>query len=241
MTPLLVVDRVAKCYGLRPILRGVSFGVDRGEFVAVLGKSGCGKTTLLRVLADLDHGAEGEVEVPLRVGVAFQDARLLPWKRVARNVALGLHGDDVDARVHEALTEVGMDALARAWPATLSGGETARVALARALVRRPELLLLDEPFGSLDALTRLRMQDLLRTLCDRYRPSVLMVTHDVDEAIVLADRVVVLADGVIVHERVPGLEHPRDRASAAFLALRGELLGRLGVRGNSSTEAPPAD
>jgi sulfonate transport system ATP-binding protein len=186
---------------------------------------------LLRIIADLDHEAEGAVEVPERVAVGFQDTRLLPWKRVAANVGLGLAGSAAEVRAHvaEALDDVGLSSLARAWPATLSGGEAARVALARALVRRPELLLLDEPFGSLDALTRLRMHELLAAMCAKYRPSVLLVTHDVEEALVFAHRVVVMDGGVLAHHVPIDLPDKRVRTSTEFQSLRSSLLQMLGV------------
>lgn len=227
----LRVADVRRAFDDRPVLRGVSLEVRSGEFVALMGRSGCGKTTLLRVVADLDREASGTVEVPERVGVGFQDTRLLPWKRVAANVGLGLAAPaaEVRSRVTEALDDVGLTALARAWPATLSGGEAARVALARALVRRPELLLLDEPFGSLDALTRMQMHALLADMCAKYGPSVLMVTHDVEEALVLADRIVIMEHGVLTHELIVDLPVPRDRTSAPFQSLRASLLGKLGV------------
>ena len=228
--PALVARDVRRSFDGREVLRGLDLTVRRGEFVAVLGRSGCGKSTFLRILADLDREATGEVNVPVRVAVAFQDARLLPWKRVSANVGLGLSGHDVGDRVRRVLAEVEMTDRERAWPSTLSGGETARVALARALVREPELLLLDEPFGSLDALTRLRMQELLASLCARYRPTVLMVTHDVDEALLLADRIVVMEDGVFAHEVELELATPRALLGDEIRAMRERLLGMLGVR-----------
>ena len=230
--PALVAQGICRSFGGREVLRALNLTIGRGEFVAILGRSGCGKSTLLRILADLDPEAVGKVEVPARVAVAFQDARLLPWKRVAANVGLGVRDPDVEARVARALADVGMTDRHRAWPSTLSGGETARVALARALVREPELLLRDEPFGSLDALTRLRMQELLATLCARYRPTVLMVTHDVDEALLLADRVVVMVDGVLEHEVTLGAAASRTRSGDRFGVLREQLLGMLGVHGH---------
>lgn len=227
----LRVADIRRTFGDRQVLRGVSLEVRSGEFVALMGRSGCGKTTLLRILADLDREASGAVEVPDRVGVGFQDTRLLPWKRVTANVGLGLAAPAVEvrSRVAEALADVDLTALSRAWPATLSGGEAARVALARALVRRPELLLLDEPFGSLDALTRMQMHALLGSMCAKYGPSVLMVTHDVEEALVLADRIVIMEHGVLTHELIVDLPVPRDRTSGPFQSLRASLLGKLGV------------
>ncbi|HEY6740663.1 MAG TPA: ABC transporter ATP-binding protein, partial [Actinopolymorphaceae bacterium] len=182
-------------------------------------------------LAGLDHDVEGSgrIEVPQRVSVVFQDSRLLPWQRVLDNVVLGLTDPDARDRGQESLAEVGLAGRVRAWPNELSGGEQQRVALARSLVREPELLLADEPFGSLDALTRLRMHALLRRLCDRHRPAVLLVTHDVDEAIVLADRILVLDAGRIRTETRVEIDPPRSASDPAFARLRTHLLAALGI------------
>ncbi|MEJ2866880.1 ABC transporter ATP-binding protein [Actinomycetospora sp. OC33-EN08] len=227
----LVVDArdVRRRFGDREILRGIDLAVRPGEFVALLGASGSGKTTLLRILGGLDPGADGIARVPERVSVAFQEPRLLPWRRAWRNVAFGLTGADVRARATDALREVGLAHLAGQWPKTLSGGEAQRVALARALVRDPDLLLLDEPLAALDALTRLRMQRLVADLCARRGLAAVLVTHDVDEALTLADRAVVLRDGVLAHQVDIDLDRPRDPSGVAFGALRDELLRRLGV------------
>ena len=219
---------ITRRYGERTVLAGLDLEIERGEFVALLGKSGCGKTTLLRALAGLDPVDGGTLEVPERRTVVFQEHRLLPWWKVWRNVAIGLPRATARARAQSALEEVGLDKHANAWPVTLSGGEAQRVALARALVREPELLLLDEPFAALDALTRLRMHGLVRDLTTRHRPAVLLVTHDVDEAILLADRVVTMRDGRLAAEHRVASE-ARDRGSAPFAALRHALLGELGV------------
>ena len=222
---------VRRQFGGRTVLDGVDLEIRRGEFVALLGASGSGKTTLLRLLAGLDRPDGGEVLVPRQRTVVFQEPRLVPSQRVLGNVALGLpRGAATRATALAALAEVGLTGHARAWPATLSGGEAQRVALARALVREPGLLLLDEPFAALDALTRLKMQDLVADLVARHRPAVLLVTHDVDEAIRLADRVVVLGGGgrLVLDEQV-ALARPRDDADPAFPALRRRLLAELGV------------
>ncbi|MEI8239572.1 MAG: ABC transporter ATP-binding protein, partial [Actinomycetota bacterium] len=174
---------VGRSFGDHRVLDGVDLDIERGEFVALLGRSGSGKSTLLRGLAGLDREYDGTIEVPDARAVVFQDPRLLPWKRVLANVTLGLPKGH-RARGTEALADVGLADKANVWPITLSGGEAQRVALARALVREPELLLLDEPFGALDALTRIRMHVLLQELVRKYRPAVLLVTHDVDEAII---------------------------------------------------------
>jgi sulfonate transport system ATP-binding protein len=230
---------LSRSFGGRVVLSGVDLAIGPGEFVALLGRSGTGKTTLLRILDGLDPGYEGDALVPQRRAVVFQEPRLMPWQRVLPNVALGLRpGAGGQAALRQrslaALSEVGLANLAHAWPVTLSGGEAQRVALARALVREPQLMLLDEPFGALDALTRTRMHALLQDLCARHRPAVLLVTHDVDEAIGLADRVLVLVDGRITLDAAVRLGRPRDRGDRGFIALRTTLLGELGVAGDGS-------
>jgi sulfonate transport system ATP-binding protein len=223
------VADVRRTFGDRQVLRGVDLRLAPGEMVALLGRSGSGKSTLLRALAGLDRDVVGTIRVPARRAVVFQDARLLPWASVLDNVVLGLGGPDADAHGRQALDEVGLTGHEGDWPKTLSGGEAQRAALARALVRDPGLLLLDEPFGALDALTRVRMHVLVRRLWERHRPAVLLVTHDVDEALLLADRVLVLTDGVISLDEPVAIPHPRPRGDARFLALRTRLLAELGV------------
>ena len=226
------------------MLSGLDLAIAPGEFVALLGRSGTGKTTLLRVLGGLDPEYDGDVLVPARRAVVFQEPRLIPWQRVLPNVALGLrpgaggHGG-LRRQSLAALDEVGLANHAHAWPVTLSGGEAQRVALARALVREPQLMLLDEPFGALDALTRTRMHVLLQDLCARHRPAVLLVTHDVDEAILLADRALVLTGGAITLDVRVGLDRPRDRGHSGFIALRSRLLRELGVAEPAATIQPP--
>jgi sulfonate transport system ATP-binding protein len=229
----VVAEGVRRRFGEREILRGIDLQVCDGEFVALLGASGSGKTTLLRILGGLDLHAQGRVAVPQRVSVAFQEPRLLPWQRVWRNVVFGLRGRDSRARAETALDEVGLAHLAGAWPKTLSGGEAQRAALARALVRDPQLLLLDEPLAALDALTRLKMQRLIAELCARHGLTAVLVTHDVDEALILADRAVVLRDGRLVEELKIDLPRPRDPGEAEFAGLRTRLLGWLGVDGTT--------
>jgi sulfonate transport system ATP-binding protein len=223
------VRGLRRAYGERSVLRDLDLDIAPGEFVALLGKTGCGKTTLLRVLAGLDPATAGTVDAPGAPAVVFQEPRLLPWKRVAANVTIGLKGSAARDAALRALDEVGLRTHAEAWPLTLSGGEAQRVALARALVREPALLLLDEPFAALDALTRIKMHALVSALWRRHRPAVLLVTHDVDEALLLADRVVVMADGRIAHDERIGAEHPRDRTAPWFERLRAGLLAQLGV------------
>jgi sulfonate transport system ATP-binding protein len=238
----VVARNVRRTFNGRDVLRDVNLTVEADQFVALLGRSGTGKSTLLRILGGLDPDYEGQVLVPERRAVVFQEARLIPWLRVLSNVLLGLgsRGDNratLRARGLDALDEVGLAQHAKDWPLTLSGGEAQRVALARALVREPQLMLLDEPFGALDALTRIKMHSLLQRLCARHHPAVLLVTHDVDEAILLADRIVVLVDGAIAFDAEVNISKPRNRGDANFLALRSRLLGELGV--DESAPTPP--
>jgi sulfonate transport system ATP-binding protein len=225
----VVTRGLRRTFGDRAVLTNVDLEIHPGEFVALLGRSGSGKSTLLRALAGLDRGVEGDIYVPSRRAVVFQDPRLLPWATVLDNVILGQRGRAAAARGREALQEVGLHGHENDWPKTLSGGEAQRAALARGLVRQPELLLLDEPFGALDALTRIRMHALVQELRTRHQPAVLLVTHDVDEAILLADRVLVLTDGVISLDAHVDVPSPRLRGDSRFLALRSTLLRELGV------------
>jgi sulfonate transport system ATP-binding protein len=232
------VSGLVRKFGGRPVLDGLDLEVPPGQFVALLGASGCGKSTFLRILAGLDTEIEGEVLVARRRAVAFQSPRLLPWKRVWKNVIFGLPGRPDKDRALDALGEVGLHDQAAAWPKTLSGGEAQRVALARALVREPELLLLDEPFASLDALTRMKAQALVAELWKRHDPAVLLVTHDVEEALLLADRIVVMRDGRFVHDRVLDIPRPRDIGSKAFVTWRANLLSWLGVAALEQVVSP---
>jgi sulfonate transport system ATP-binding protein len=225
--PAVVVHGLVRRFGERRVLDGLDLTLRAGEFAALLGRSGSGKSTLLRVLAGLDTDVTGQHTVHGTVSVAFQSPRLLPWRRVWRNIVLGLPTDDPRTTALRALQEVRLADRADAWPTTLSGGEAQRVSLARALVREPDLLLLDEPFAALDALTRLAMHRLVGDLWSVHRPAVLLVTHDVDEALALADRVLVLDEGRIVAEHVPPRQRPR--AQADLTDLRSRVLSDLGV------------
>lgn len=214
-----------------PVLDGVTLEIAPGEFLALLGRSGSGKSTLLRILAGLDQGYRADsLEMPGSVAVAFQEPRLYPWLRVWRNVVLNLKTADRRKVARDALAEVGLGDKADVWPLTLSGGQAQRVSLARALAREPELLLLDEPFGALDALTRLSMHNLVLALWRRHRPGVLLVTHDVDEALLLADRVLVLDAGRIVANVPVDIPRPRRMTHPVLDGLKTELLSHLGVR-----------
>jgi len=227
------VRGLTKRFGERTVLSGLDLEIGPGEFVVLLGRSGSGKSTLLRILAGLDGAVEGEVTVHGTVSVAFQQPRLLPWRKVWRNVVLGLRGHGADRALAErALAEVRLADLADAWPRTLSGGEAQRLSLTRALVREPDLLLLDEPFSALDALTRLAMHGLVADLWERHRPGVLLVTHDVDEALLLADRVLILDGGSIIAGH--RLTHPRPRRHAEHLDVRARIFNDLGVTEHAS-------
>ncbi|MBN3454604.1 MULTISPECIES: ABC transporter ATP-binding protein [Mycolicibacterium] len=231
MTDAVVIAKgVRKRFGTNVVLDDLDLEIRAGEFVALLGRSGSGKSTFLRALGALDGDVDGHLRVPERRAIVFQDPRLLPWQRVLANVTIGLPATRaVQQGALAALAEVNLADKAKVWPRTLSGGEAQRVALARALVREPQLLLLDEPFGALDALTRLKMHGLLLDLYRRHVPAVLLVTHDVDEAIALADRVIVLTDGVISLDVEVALAKPRARDGHEFVALRRRLLAELGV------------
>jgi len=224
------VRGVSKSFGDKVVLDNIDLDIRRGEFVALLGPSGTGKTTMLRILTGLERADQGEVLVPDALTTVYQEPRLVQSMKVLGNVVIGQRRRQRSKIAGlSALAEVGLASHADAWPATLSGGEAQRVALARALVREPELLLLDEPFAALDALTRLHMQDLVGELFVRHRPAVLLVTHEVDEAIVLADRILVLRDGQFALDLRIDAPHPRDRTDIAFLDYRRQLLVELGV------------
>jgi sulfonate transport system ATP-binding protein len=245
----LEIDRVGKIFDVAgrrvEALRDISFSVRTGEFVAIVGASGCGKSTLLRLILGLDTDYQGEVRLDgrrvkkpdLNRGIVFQDHRLLPWLTAEGNVAValrrsGLPKSERRQLVAEHLKLVGLENFAEAWPAQLSGGMSQRVAIARALVNRPRFLLLDEPLGALDALTRLRLQDELARIVRHEGTTALLVTHDVDEAVFLADRIIVLQPdpGRIARIVEVDLDAHRDRSAPAFLRLRDEILGTLGVR-----------
>jgi len=227
----VVVDGLTKSFAGRRVLDSVDFTVDQGEFMALLGRSGGGKSTILKILAGLESADDGTVLTRPNRTIVFQEPRLVNGRRVWDNITLGVPGGRAKRRAlaAEVLTEVGLDGFGDAWPTSLSGGEAQRVALARALIRSPELLLLDEPFGALDALTRLKIQSLVANLHERHNPSVVLVTHDVDEAILLADRILVLQDGSIGAEYEVPCGRRRSRPLPGFSDLRGKLLADLGV------------
>lgn len=231
---------LSKSYGDQVILDAIDLTVERGEFVALLGPSGTGKTTLLRILGRLEDATSGEATIAQRTSVVFQEPRLIQAQKVWRNVVLtDGRGTASKARAVAALDEVGLAPKADAWPKVLSGGEAQRVGLARALYRSPDLLLLDEPFGALDAFTRRTAHDLVLRLWNDHRPGVLLVTHDVEESILLADRVLILGDGHVQADIPVDLERPRDTTSAAFNATKRLVLHHLGhVSARPHTTSP---
>ena len=227
----VTVRDVVRRFGDRLVLDQLDLTIRQSEFVVLLGPSGCGKSTLLRLLAGLDRPDGGEVEVPAERAIVFQGDRLLPWQRVWRNVTIGLDRADARQQALAVLAEVGLHERAGAWPKTLSGGEAQRVALARALVTEPDLVLLDEPFSALDAITRLHMHDLVRRLHQRHGAAMLLVTHDVAEAIALGDRILVMHRGRIGSAYDVDLSAEDRRSSQERERLRGRLLADLGLSG----------
>jgi len=237
----LRLDGLRKQFGARAVLDDIDIDVAPGEFIAIVGRSGCGKSTLLRLLAGLDVPTAGDLQLGGKPATAhrddvrmmFQEARLLPWRTVLQNVQLGLAAGDARDRARDALAQVGLADRASDWPAVLSGGQRQRVALARALVHRPRLLLLDEPLGALDALTRIEMQRLIESVWRELRFTAVLVTHDVAEAVALADRVLLVEDGRITLDEPVMLARPRKHGAAAFAQLEGRVLERV------LGEAPP--
>ena len=230
------IRNLRKSFGDRQVLHGLSLDIEPGQFVSVVGRSGCGKSTLLRLIAGLETPDEGTIQTDTgdkgsaAIRIMFQEPRLLPWASVIRNVDIGLAGTDMRGRYHlarQALASVGLGDRAHDWPSMLSGGQKQRVALARALINHPGLLLLDEPLGALDALTRIEMQSLLESMWLTRRFTAVLVTHEVAEAIVLSDRVIVLENGRITEDIWIDLPRPRRRGDARFAALEQHLLERL--------------
>jgi sulfonate transport system ATP-binding protein len=234
----LRIRGLRKSFGDNHVLRGIDLHIAAGEFVAIVGRSGCGKSTLLRLIAGLDIWDAGSIDfeqdavkVAANVRVMFQEPRLLPWARVLSNVEVGLgtarKEDDARLRAERALAEVGLTDKLAQWPAILSGGQKQRVALARALVSNPQVLAFDEPLGALDALTRITMQQLLERVWVDQGFTAILITHDVSEAIALADRVIVLEEGRISLDLPINLPRPRVRGSVQIAALEGEILKQL--------------
>jgi sulfonate transport system ATP-binding protein len=232
----LTIRGLRKSFGDNEVLRGIDLHIPAGQFVAIVGRSGCGKSTLLRLIAGLERIDAGTISFgedtrAEDVRVMFQEPRLLPWARVLSNVEVGLGRDrassDAQARAERALTEVGLDDKRGQWPSVLSGGQKQRVALARALVSHPRVLAFDEPLGALDALTRISMQRLLERVWHDQAFTAILVTHDVSEAVALADRVLVIEDGRIAHDITVDIARPRRRGSADLAALEGSILRDL--------------
>ncbi len=241
---------LGKRYGRREVLRNAQLTIAPGEFVAIVGRSGCGKSTLLRLVAGLEAATQGSLTTdgqPVQglhadTRIMFQEARLLPWRRVLDNVTLGLPAA-LRERGREVLAQVGLAERENEWPARLSGGQRQRVALARALVHQPRLLLLDEPLGALDALTRIEMHRLIEGLWQRHGFTALLVTHDVQEAVALADRVILIEDGRIALDERIALARPRSQGDAAFAAIEKRILDRVLQKPGAEDEAlaaPPA-
>ncbi|WP_404457240.1 ATP-binding cassette domain-containing protein [Oceanobacillus kapialis] len=226
--------QLQKDYPGRNVLSGINLSIRQGEFIAIVGKSGCGKSTLLRLLAGLEKPSDGKLlmgQTPLtelndQARMMFQDGRLLPWKKVIDNVSLGLPKEGKH-KAKKALQLVGLEDRMTDWPAMLSGGQKQRVALARALVHEPSLLLLDEPLGALDALTRLEMQGLIEELWQQKRFTAILVTHDVEEAVAIADRVIVIENGNISLNQAIDLPRPRQRTSTAFSMYLDQILDKI--------------
>jgi sulfonate transport system ATP-binding protein len=239
MAATLEIHGLVKRFGPQGAALGpLDLTLEEGRMAAIIGRSGCGKSTLLRLLAGLETPSDGSIRfagrpvAPDDVAVVFQEPRLMPWLSVAANIGFGLHHLDRvrrDSAVAEALEQVGLSPAAHLLPKQLSGGMAQRVALARALAVRPRLLLLDEPFSALDPLTRTQMQDHLLGLWHHYGPTIVLVTHDMEEALALADRIVVLdgPPGRMAAEFAPGMPHPRRRSGAAFQHWRDRLTQAL--------------
>ncbi len=228
------INNLTKSFGNDVVLNDFNLKIDSGEFVAIVGRSGCGKSTFLRLVGGLEKLSSGELllddnevlSVNSNTRIMFQDSRLLPWKTVIENVALGLPKEFYDIAL-DALKEVGLDTKSNEWPANLSGGQKQRVALARALVHKPKLLLLDEPLGALDALTRIEMQILIERVWQEHKFTVLLVTHDVSEAVILGDRVILIENGKITFDLKIDLPRQRERGTQEFAKLEANILSRV--------------
>jgi len=231
---ILEISNLQKSFGNHKVLQNINLKVQKGEFIAIVGKSGCGKSTLLRLLAGLETASDGEIYTDGErlegrnqlAKIMFQDGRLLPWKRVVQNVGLGLK-TDWRQRAEKVLEQVGLADRGNDWPSVLSGGQRQRVALARALVHEPNILLLDEPLGALDALTRIEMHQLIEDLWMDKKFTAVLVTHDVEEAVALANRVILIEDGEIMMNQPIKLPYPRQREHPLFSPTVSQILNRI--------------
>lgn len=230
----LEINNVQKRYKDLFVLKGINISIQRGEFIAIVGKSGCGKSTLLRLIAGLEKVSDGTIiqdgaavsGINKQARMMFQDGRLLPWKTVIDNIGLGLNGDWKPLAM-QALENVGLEDRANKYPSKLSGGQKQRIALARALVCHPDLLLLDEPLGALDALTRMEMQSMIETVWQENQITSILVTHDVEEAVRLADRIILMENGRVKLNKKIDLERPRSRTNTAFNEYVDEILNEI--------------
>jgi sulfonate transport system ATP-binding protein len=229
---------VTRSFGVHHVLHGIDLDVEAGRFVAIVGRSGCGKSTLLRLISGLDTPTSGTVAIDGQIDgwrdsvrLMFQEPRLLPWQRVLANVEVGLpQGTNARDRRHHAqqgLAQVGLSGREKDWPSVLSGGQRQRVALARALASHPRLFALDEPLGALDALTRIEMQNLIERVWQEKGFTAIVVTHDVTEAVALADRILLVEDGRLAMDVAVDLPRPRRRGDALAAAIEGRVLDRL--------------
>ena len=233
--PILELSNIRKEFDGIEVLKKIDLKINKGDFIAVVGKSGCGKSTLLRMIAGLEPASSGKLivngnELKGRNQLAkimFQDGRLLPWKKVIDNVTLGLKSDEQKKQIPKILEQVGLADRVKSWPSELSGGQKQRVALARALIHEPELLLLDEPLGALDALTRLEMHGLIENLWREKQLTAVLVTHDVEEAVALANRVILIEEGKIVLDLPVRLSYPRRRDHPVFSKLVSQILNKI--------------
>ena len=239
---ILEISNLQKSFGNHKVLQNINLKVQKGEFIAIVGKSGCGKSTLLRLLAGLETASDGEIYTDGErlegrnqlAKIMFQDGRLLPWKRVVQNVGLGLK-TDWRQRAEKVLEQVGLADRGNDWPSVLSGGQRQRVALARALVHEPNILLLDEPLGALDALTRIEMHQLIEDLWMDKKFTAVLVTHDVEEAVALANRVILIENGEIVMNQPIKLPYPRQREHPLFSPTVSQILNRILGKDKMST------
>jgi sulfonate transport system ATP-binding protein len=243
--PILKLSNIGKSFDHKEVLKKIDLQVNQGDFIAVVGKSGCGKSTLLRILAGLEQISLGSITVNGQelngrnkmAKIMFQDGRLLPWKKVYDNVGLGLKLESQKQQIPIILEQVGLSDRSQAWPSELSGGQQQRVALARALIHEPQLLLLDEPLGALDALTRIEMHELIENLWREKQLTAILVTHDVEEAVALANRVILIEDGEIVLDLPNRLPYPRQRDNPIFSKLVSQILNKiLGDRRKSAPD-----